>query len=292
MSGKALADGTIVVKDVGTNGFAQDVLDESFRRPVVVDFWAPWCGPCRVLGPVLEQLASDFGGRWLLAKLNTDENQDLSAQFGIRGIPAVKAFVQGEVVEEFVGALPRAEVQRWLERFVRGAADEKADEADRALAAGDPATARLLYKEALQAKPRMGRAQLGLARVCFAESDWDGATDALEDLALMEPDAFSQEISALRLQIDAQRGGGLEAAKREAAQHADDPEAQVRLAKALAASGKHEEALALFLSVIQKQRSGPGEEARQGMVEVFGVLGMRHPLSEKYRAELAQILHS
>ncbi|GEM_PF-5123544 len=104
-------------------------------------------------------------------------------------------------------------------------------------------------------------------------------------------DGVLKEISALRLQIDAQRSGGLEAARRDVAQHSDDPEAQVRLAKALAASGKYEEALALFLSVVEKQRSGPGEEARQGMVEVFGVLGMRHPISEKYRAELAQVLH-
>lgn len=292
MSQKTLQDGTVVTMDVNTVTFEKDVLEESHKRPVVVDFWAPWCGPCRVLGPILEGLAEEHDGRWLLAKLNTDDNQHLSSEFGIRGIPAVKAFYKGQIVDEFVGALPKAQVQQWLERFIPGEADDKASAAEQAFVAGNLEDAKAYFQEALAAKPKMGRALLGLAGIAIIEKDPDTAETMLEQLPFEDQDALEQELAAMRLQISSLRGGGLEAAQRDASEHSDDPEAQVRLGKALAASGQHEEALSTLLAVIQKQRSGPGEEARQAMIEIFGVLGMRHPLSEKFRAELAQILHS
>ncbi len=110
--------------DVGLADFAQSVLEESKHRPVVVDFWAPWCGPCKSLKPILEKLAAEYGGKFLLAKINSDDNQELAARYGVRGIPSVKAFVDGEPVDEFSGALPEGEVRAFLDRLVPSPADE------------------------------------------------------------------------------------------------------------------------------------------------------------------------
>src|SRR5512147_1473306 len=128
--------------EVPPGQFEAAVIDESRRRPVVVDFWAPWCGPCRTLGPVLEKLAAAGGGDWLLAKVNVDDSPELAGRFGVQGIPAVKAFRDGEVIDEFVGALPEREVRRWLDGVAPGPADTAFAEARALLEAGKEAPAR------------------------------------------------------------------------------------------------------------------------------------------------------
>src|SRR5512143_1403184 len=139
--------------DVGLADFNQNVLEASKQRPVVVDFWAPWCGPCKSLKPILEKLAAEYGGKFLLAKINSDENQELAARYAVRGIPSVKAFVDGEVVDEFSGALPEGEVRTFLDRLVPSPADELRQHAAAARMAGDIAGALKVLGEASKIDP-------------------------------------------------------------------------------------------------------------------------------------------
>jgi putative thioredoxin len=158
-----MASETLPTKiDVPADRFEAAVLEESRRRPVVVDFWAPWCGPCRTLGPTLERLAGAGGGDWLLAKVNVDDAPELAGRYGVQGIPAVKAFRDGEVVDEFVGAVPEGEVRRWLEGVVPGPADHAFAEARALLEAGKAAAAREALSRTLGLEPAHGDALLAL----------------------------------------------------------------------------------------------------------------------------------
>src|SRR5438067_2050881 len=133
--------------------FQADVLEASRAKPVVVDFWAPWCGPCRMLGPVLEKLASTNDGSWTLAKVNTDENAEVSRRYGIMSIPAVKLFVDGEVVDEFIGALPEPAVREWLDKAVPSERKARLTEAKAAIEAGESERAAAILEQVLEAEP-------------------------------------------------------------------------------------------------------------------------------------------
>ena len=167
------------VLDVTDATFERDVLDRSFDLPVVVDFWAAWCAPCRALGPVLERLAAEADGRWTLAKVDVDANPRVAAALRIQGIPAVKAFVDGRQVAEFTGALSEADVRRWLEQFGPSPADDAAAEGAEAEARGDTDAAAAAYRRALDLHPGHPEAKAGLARVELGERTSGADEDAL-----------------------------------------------------------------------------------------------------------------
>src|SRR2546428_13396037 len=148
------------VIDVSDQTFQSEVLEESFRRPVVVDFWAAWCQPCRLIGPVLERLAEEHGGQFVLAKLDVDSNPQASTAFRIQGIPAVKAFRDGQLVSEFVGAIPEQAIRQWLEPLLPSQADRLVEQADEAEQKGRPRGADGPFRRALEADPRHGRGAL------------------------------------------------------------------------------------------------------------------------------------
>lgn len=275
--------------DVTEQDFQKEVVEESRKRPVVVDFWAAWCGPCRTLGPILEQLAQEGKGAWRLAKVDVDANPRLAQAFQVRGIPAVKAVKDGAIVDEFTGALPAPQIRAWLEPLVPGPEVELLEEARQHEKAGRQDEARALYERILADKPRQGDALFGLARIEAAEGD---AALASRHLAMILPDdekRLEREIASLRLQLD---GGGLEEARRQVEENPEDLGAQVRLGKALAAAGEHEEALRTLLEVVKKSPGvGPGEEARVAMIEVFGAVGARSPVADHYRSLMAAELY-
>lgn len=280
-------DRTII--DATESNFQTEVIEESHRRPVVVDLWAAWCGPCRTLGPILERLAEEKAGAFLLAKVNVDENPALAQAFQVRGIPAVHAVHMGKVVDSFTGALPEVEVRAWLQGILPGPEAALLDEAEVLQAEGKWEKAKATYEKVLEQVPRHGDALFQLARILAAEGEVDKAE---RHLGLILPDDASRlekEIAALRLKLS---GDGLEDAERALAEAPDDPAAKLRLGKALAASEQYERALELFLDAL---REGPketvGEEARAAMVEIFGAVGARSELADRYRSLMAAELY-
>ena len=160
--------------------FEAEVLDASREKPVLVDFWAPWCGPCRVLGPTLEKLADEHSDAWSLVKVNTDVHQELAQRYRIRGIPAVKLFVDGEVVDEFTGALPGYAIEQWLEKALPSENKARIERAEDAISAGNEAEAESLLREVLKAEPGNPKARVLLAKLIVFD-DPDRAAAALRE---------------------------------------------------------------------------------------------------------------
>jgi len=278
--------------DVAPGGFEAAVVEESRQRPVVVDFWAPWCGPCRTLGPALERLAAQGGGAWLLAKVNVDQDPEVAGQFGVQGIPAVKAFRGGQVVDEFVGAIPEPQVRRWLERIVPGPADEAFAAAQALLAGGPAPAARAALVRVLTLKPSHGGALLALAELDIQEGRPADALARLDRIPPPDADGLASRIAALRLRASVRPGEDLGALRRKVEAEPADPGARLALARALAADGQHQPALEELLEVVRRfRRAEPGEEARRAMLQLFEVVGARSELADAYRTRLSRELY-
>lgn len=187
------------VIDVDSSTFELQVLQESHHRPVLVDFWAPWCGPCRALGPTLESLAQEAGGAFLLAKLNTDENQELAGQFRIRGIPAVKAFVDGEVVDEFTGALPENAIRQFLQKLIPNEGEVLARQAREAMDSGNVDEAEKLAEAALKTQANTYAAVIIRAEIATLRGELDEAEQLLEQVSRIPDVADDYERARARL---------------------------------------------------------------------------------------------
>ena len=273
------------IHDITTEEFPQAVLRRSREVPVIVDFWAEWCGPCKVLSPLLEKVTTEAEGAFELVKVDVDTNQELAGQFGVQGIPTVVAFRDGAPVERFTGAIPEAALRSWIDSFMPTELDDKADGARDAALAGDTATAERLFREVLETDRGHGEAGTGLAALLIAAGDTD---EALIVLGRLTPTAEVERLqSAARLsasRID--DVADLEARPDTAPQ---DAGAQLDLARALAARGEFEPGLDHLLALV-RQRGERWDEARQAMLDIFGVLGDEHPLTATYRRQLASAL--
>jgi putative thioredoxin len=283
----------IHVKDVGTDDFEASVLEESWRRPVVVDFWAAWCGPCRFLGPVLEKLADEFNGDFLLAKIDTEADPDLAMRFHIQSIPNVKVFRDGELVDEFFGALPENDVRTFLRRHCPSEADRRYDDALRQLKSGRTARARALLAEALELDSTHAGALLELGRMELDEGNAARALELWDRITASSPvyDTAQRMKQALELQATCSAGGGLE--KRALAAKAEPGNLEARYAYGccLAADGRYREALEEFLFVVSRDKNFNDQAARKAMLTVFGIVGDRSDLAEEYRKKLALALY-
>lgn len=284
---------TDAVIEVSDRDFQQTVLEQSRRVPVVVDFWAPWCGPCRMIGPVLERLAREANGAWILAKLNVDHNPQTSARYGIQGIPAVKGFRNGQVVSEFVGAAPEPQIRRFIDQLVPSAADTMAAEGQRLEAAGSLTQAEMAYRRALQADASNPAALLGLGRVLFQRDLFDEALATLQRVPFGKPERSEAEswIAKASFRQQAALSGGEVEARRRLAANPNDLDARLALAAAMAAKGSYREALEGYLEVVRRDRGAFRNQARQAMLSLFALLGDAHELTAEYRPQLAMLLY-
>jgi putative thioredoxin len=270
--------------------FEKEVIEASKQAPVIVDFWAPWCGPCRALGPILEKLASEYGGRFRLAKVNSDENPELARQFNVRSIPDVRAFRDGEQVDGFMGALPEREVRAFIEGIVPSPAEIERLRAGALRRARDLAGAAAALRKAVDLDPAHDLARIDLAEVLIDAGRHDEAARQLE---AVRPDVDRDaRVDALRQAIAFARAGGAESelAARVAADPAD-LDARLALAGALASRRSWREAMEQLLEIIRRDKSWRDGEARRQMLAIFNLAAGEPDLVSEYRRKLGSALY-
>ncbi|MGN6309640.1 MAG: thioredoxin [Xanthobacteraceae bacterium] len=289
-----------LIKDTTTQTFMKDVIEESKRQPVLIDFWAPWCGPCKQLTPIIEKAVRAAKGKVKLVKMNIDEHPAIPGQMGIQSIPAVIAFVNGQPADGFMGALPESQVTAFIDKLTAGIPDAAGDiadllaEAEAAQAAGDLSTAAAIYSEILAADAANLPALAGLAR-CYAES---GAIEQAKQTLALVPEAKRTDaaVSAVQAMINlaeqATSLGPVTELEQKVAANPLDHQARFDLATALNAAGKRGEATQHLLEIIKRDRKWNDDGARKQLVQFFEAWGGADDATVEGRKRLSTILFS
>ncbi|MGZ5136824.1 MAG: tetratricopeptide repeat protein [Burkholderiales bacterium] len=280
--------------DVDKNDFDTIVIEGSKKAPVVVDFWAPWCAPCRALGPVLEKVVEEYDGRFTLAKVNSDDNQEIAARYGVRGIPSVKAFISGEVVDEFTGALPESGVRAFIERVVPSPAEELRDSAARVYAqTRDVEQALDLLSRAEQLDPKNEDVGIDRAAILIDAGRPDEARKLIENLSPLA--RMDERVNALQARLDLAQGAAeapSEAVLKERIERDEnDLEARLQLAHQYVARRDYRSALDQLLEVVRRDRTYGNDVARKTMLKVFELLGNQGELVSEFRKKLASVMN-
>lgn len=271
------------ILDVSETTFESDVLIRSHQAPVVVDFWAPWCGPCKMLGPMLERLAIEGGGAFLLAKVNVDENPNLSIRYGVQGIPAVKAFLNGEVKSQFVGAQPESIVRRFVSELAPSESEIALNEASSLLATRHWADAEKAFREVYMEDETNSSAALGLLKSLLMQGKGSDAVSLINNFPLGTEWATAERLSALaefmaEVQVNGPRPD-------------DDPqEAEFYQSARLIVRGNLPAAMDGLLDLLRFDKNYRDGEPKALLLSIFELLGDDDPMTREYRNELASIL--
>jgi putative thioredoxin len=300
-SGPAPQAGSDLIKETTTQTFVKDVIEESKRQPVLIDFWAPWCGPCRQLTPIIEKAVRAAGGRVKLVKMNIDEHPAIPGQMGIQSIPAVIAFVNGQPADGFMGAVPESQVTAFIDKLTAGMPGagepniaEILAEAEAVLAEGDPATAASIYAEVLTADATNIAALAGLAK-CYVAT---GAIEQAKQTLAMVPESKRSDaaVKAVQASIDlaeqAKALGPVTELEQKVAANPLDHQARFDLATALNASGKRAEATQQLLEIVKRDRKWNEDGARKQLVQFFEAWGPADEATVEGRKRLSTILFS
>ena len=293
-AGGAPAD---LIKDATDASFREDVMEASKTTPVIVDFWAPWCGPCRQLGPAIEKAVLAAKGKVRLVKIDIDKNPTYAGQLRVQSIPAVFAFVDGQPVDGFMGALPDSQVKAFIDKVAKlgkggsSPLDELLDMARESLELGDPGGAAQAFAQVLQADPAHPKALGGLARLYQQAGDLERAREILD---LAPPDAKDPDLDAVRAALTLAEAAPSETAglEQRLAADADDHEARFALSAALAGAGRFAEAADELLEIIRRDRTWNEEAARKQLLVVFEAAGQMSDVAKQGRRKLSSILFS
>jgi len=288
-----------LIKETTTQSFVKDVIEESKRQPVLIDFWAPWCGPCRQLTPLLEKAVRAAKGKVKLVKMNIDEHPTIPGQMGIQSIPAVIAFVNGQPADGFMGAVPESQITAFIGKLTANAPGEPniaeiIKEAEAVLAEGDPATAAQIYAEVLAADATNIAALAGLAK-CYLAT---GAVEKAKQTIAMVPESKRNDpaVSAVQASIElteqAKLLGPVTEREQNVAAHPADHQARADLATALNASGKRAEAMEQRLEIVKRDRKWNEDGARKQLVQFFEAWGPTDEATVEGRKRLSTILFS
>jgi len=278
--------------DTATETFENDVLQASQKVPVLVDFWAPWCAPCRALKPILEKLAGEYQGRFLLAKVNSDEHPQLSAQFGVRGIPNIKAFVDGKLADEFTGAPPESAVRAFIDRLIPTPGEKLRRTANALVAQGEFDEAERHLRSALELEPANHAVRLDLVELLLAKNSHAEADEMFAPIPERERDERADRLySTLAFWKKSQQLPAVGELEARLAANPDDLASRLALGERLVADRRFEPALAALLEVVRKDRSALRTRARKLMVEVFNQSEDRADLVSEYRRLLAGALY-
>jgi putative thioredoxin len=278
--------------DANLSSFEQDVLVASRDVPVLVDFWAPWCGPCKTLGPVLEKLEREYGGRWKLVKVNSDENPELSAQFQVRSIPYIVAFSDGKAVAQVLGVQPESTLRALLEKLIPNPSQFEHRKAREALAQGQVALAEGHLKGALALDPSNDAARLDMVGIALGRGDRDGARIQFDTLSGKAAQESTYEAVKARLEA-AERVATLpapEELERRIAANPGDLQSRLDLAELQIAGGQHAKALAQLLEIVRRDRKFGDDIGRTKMLAVFD-MNIEPELLSEYRRKLSSALN-
>jgi len=278
--------------DVTTDTFEREVIEASKSTPVVVDFWAPWCGPCRVLKPILEKVAFEYGGKFKLAKVNSDENQEIAAAYGIRSIPDVVAFKDGKPVSHFLGAIPESQVRAFIDELIPTPSEIERVRAAELRETGDLAKAVEALRKAIDLDTANYTVRLDLAELLIELKHVDEAEAAL---AAVQPNVeLDERLATLRAALAFARAAGSASEaelKAKLATNPADHETRFALAGLYASSKRYREALIELLEIVRRDRNWKDGEARKQILAIFNLAEKQPELVSEYRRELARALY-
>ena len=281
------------IHNVGVNNFQQVVLETSINKPVLVDFWADWCQPCQTIMPMLAKLAEEYGGKFELAKVNADQEQELAAHFGIKSLPTMKLFYQGQIVDEKVGAVPESEVRAMLDKHIVSESQKFIQAATMAYQQGQTEQALEMLNQALANDPDNAELKVTIAQLVYAEGDSDSAVALLDSLD--EEGAKLDGAIKLRAEMNmaAQLAGlaPLEEIEQRLTNNPGDLEALLQKSRHLTAQGDYDNAMECLLDIMRRDRDYGDDAGRKGLLELFDMLGGEHPSVQKYRRKLFTLLH-